>query len=278
MPLETSAAEYAADKPVIYLTFDDGPSSDKVTEHILDVLADHNATATFFVTGLRAQASPEKIQLIIDAGHVLGNHALSHSPLTSLTDQRIVEEFSITNKYVSDAGGSSMHCFRAPFGDTDPRVNGIAREMGMRPIGWNIDTRDWDPLTHQNDITVQLEDSYDNSIVLMHDGPMSRWRTLAVFSKWMEEVGDLYEFRAIPSCLKPHGPTPHVPTPHADGQQPPAEVYTAVETEPQVTLAEVKITRTEKKTIPQLLDKLRTYELDLEPEVVAQTDNQITTY
>ena len=49
-----------ANKPVIYLTFDDGPSSDDVTERLLDILAIYNARATFFVTGARARAAPGK--------------------------------------------------------------------------------------------------------------------------------------------------------------------------------------------------------------------------
>ena len=113
------AADSNTQKPIVYLTFDDGPSGDNVTEHILDVLAEHNAKATFFVTGSRVRANPEKIARIIYDGHVLGNHTLNHSHLTTLSDQQIAEEFIMTSEYVFDAGGPGLNCFRAPFGATD---------------------------------------------------------------------------------------------------------------------------------------------------------------
>lgn len=264
---QASTEKAPRDKPVIYLTFDDGPSSDKVTERILDVLAEHDAKATFFVTGIRARANPEKIAKIFNAGHALGNHAFSHRDLTTLTDHRVGEEFSTTNKYVYAAGVPAINCFRAPFGTTSKRVNAIAGQMGMRSVGWDIDTRDWDERVDPEHLGVQLEDSYHESVVLMHDGPSSRWRTLAVFTRWMEDVSDIYDFKALPECVQPQTETfaaLHAPIP---------ENAPIPEIKPQLVAPEEPLL-----TIADILKKLAAYEFSLYPEVVAQNESQQTTY
>lgn len=251
---QAGTEQQSINKPTVYLTFDDGPSADGVTERLLDVLARYDATATFFVTGARVRANPEKIVRILAAGHGLGNHTHSHGNLTLLGDQQVQNELSITNVYVRAAGGPRLSCFRPPFGSTDGRVDGIAQRMGMRSVGWTIDTRDWDPYIDKNHLATQLQDSRDKSVVLMHDGPKSRWRTLQVFSMWMEDNAHLYQFEALPECTQP------LPATFAklESTLPPYK--------------REKIT----ETIPELIAKLRSYKFSLEPEVVAQIDGRLS--
>ena len=196
-------ADAHIDKPVVYLTFDDGPSGDGVTEQLLDVLELHNAKATFFVTGARVLANPEKIRRTYQAGHAIGNHTVNHGRLTELFDHQIAAELSATNLYVMEAGGPAMTCFRAPFGGVNQNVINIADSMGLRSVGWTIDTRDWDPYTDMRDVALQLERARNKSVVLMHDGPQARWRTLRLFTRWIEDVGHLYSFKALPECVQP---------------------------------------------------------------------------
>jgi len=249
--------EQSGDKPVVYLTFDDGPSSDDVTDRVLAVLERYDAKATFFVTGERARARPEKIAKIASAGHGLGNHTHSHGILTLADDQKIVDELYVTDVYVRAAGVPELSCFRAPFGVTNARVDSIAESMGLQSVGWTIDTRDWDPYSDEDYLARQLEDSRHESVVLMHDGPSLRWRTLQVFSNWMEESAHLYQFEALPECVQP------APAVFADLDAP-LPAYTREEVE---KVAE---------TIPELIAKLRNYEITLDAEVVAQIDSDLS--
>ena len=196
-------ADAHVEKPIVYLTFDDGPSGDGVTDELLDVLERHNARATFFVTGARVLANPEKIRLIYRAGHALGNHTVSHTRLTNLFEHQIAAELSATNLYVMEAGGPPMTCFRAPFGAVNQKVVSIADSMGMARVGWTIDTRDWDPYADIRDIASQLERARHKSVVLMHDGPRARWRSLKLFTRWIEDFGHLYSFEPLPECERP---------------------------------------------------------------------------
>ena len=246
-------ADIQRKKPVVYLTFDDGPSSDPVTDQILRVLKRHNAKATFFVTGLRAQANPEKIRQIIDAGHALGNHTLSHGRLTNLFDHQVASELGATNSHVLDAGAPPMSCFRPPFGSYNKSVVEIASRMGLHRVGWSIDTRDWDRNVTSEEIEIQLEDVQNDSVVLMHDGPRARWRSLDVFTRWMDDMGHLYSFEVVPECALPND------APMQLALAPPVISGSTKPQDPEMT-------------IPALLKKLRAYKIELRPEVVARSD------
>jgi len=280
------------EKPVVYITFDDGPSSDGVTDELLEVLERHNAKATFFVTGDRARANPAKIRSIIAAGHAIGNHTTSHSRLPDLFDHQVAAELSSTNLYVLDAGGPAMSCFRAPFGAVNQQVVAIADRLGLSKVGWDIDTRDWDPYTNINEIAVQLEDAQHNSVVLLHDGPNARWRSLRVFTRWIDDVGHLYSFEALPECLKPSSQSNPVVTLAAiqSDRQPASnkgkaikiaaksapvfstvaihsEVKSAIQpvkaTIKESVVAEQPVVEFKEQTIHGIIDKLRNYEITL---------------
>ena len=245
-------------RPVVYLTFDDGPSADMVTDAVLQILAKHGATATFFVTGQRVRREPEKISEIVYAGHAIGNHTLNHSKLTQISDAEVVRELQTASEVILQAGGPPATCFRPPFGSTDSRVNRLAGELGLVPVGWSIDTRDWERSTSTTEIADALARTSDNSIVLMHDGPTYRGKTLLALSSWMETQAHRFQFRALPECssggevlqladVKPAESSPVI----AKYQEP--RKHEPVEQEAIAPVVETP------KTIPQLLRKIRSY-------------------
>ena len=73
------------------ITFDDGPNP-AVTPGVLELLARHNVTATFFLIGQRVRAFPALAREIASSGHAIGNHTETHPSLTFLTPGRIAEE------------------------------------------------------------------------------------------------------------------------------------------------------------------------------------------
>src|SRR5690606_32267549 len=83
------------EKPLIALTFDDGPQPE-FTEEILQILADYNAKATFFVTGAEMEQNPEQGKKIVAAGHELGNHSYSHKTMVLRTPSFVREEIAKT--------------------------------------------------------------------------------------------------------------------------------------------------------------------------------------
>ena len=129
----------------VALTFDDGPN-DAATPQLLDVLARYGVRATFFVMGDFARARPEIVRQVVAAGHVLGNHTMSHPRLSTQSAARIRKELADCNAVLEEITGASVKFFRPPFGARRPYVLRAAREMGLTPVMWNVTGYDWNPI------------------------------------------------------------------------------------------------------------------------------------
>ncbi len=275
---EVSARAGSDNRPVVYLTFDDGPSADMVTDELLHVLARHNATATFFVTGQRVRREPDKIAQIVYAGHAIGNHTHSHAKLTEVSDAQALSELKTASEVILAAGGPPPTCFRPPFGSTDSRINKVASRLGLVPVGWSIDTRDWEKSTSIEAIGQALNRTSQDSIVLLHDGPSYRGKMLLAFSAWMETEAHRFQFRALPECgsggavvqlAEVRSSETQLPQPQLSKVQATAEVVAtyAQETavpEPVAVVSDwVPPVANPNATIPELLAKIRAYRFDL---------------
>ena len=157
------------------LTFDDGPNGD-TTLRLLDVLAKHEVRATFFVIGRFVRKQPGIVQAVARAGHIVGNHTMTHPWLHIQTDARIREELRTCNIAIEDTLGASVRFFRPPHGARRPYVLDYARELGLTTVQWNIIAKDWQPQesasivkTIERGITRNRRRNHSTNIVL-HDG------------------------------------------------------------------------------------------------------------
>jgi peptidoglycan/xylan/chitin deacetylase (PgdA/CDA1 family) len=124
------------------LTFDDGPNP-AWTPQLLDILAQHNVKATFFLVGRYAEAEPVLTRYIADAGHLVGNHSWSHPNLALASAARVRDELKRTKYALEQIIGKQVRHFRPPFGARRPEVLHSARQLGMIPVLWNAMTTDW---------------------------------------------------------------------------------------------------------------------------------------
>jgi len=129
----------------IALTYDDGPNP-TATPHLLEVLARHQVRATFFLIGKFVRQCPDLVRQIAAAGHLIGNHTMTHPWLPFHSAARIREELSACNKSLEDTLGAPVHYFRPPHGARRPYVLRTARELGLIPVQWNIIAGDWKPI------------------------------------------------------------------------------------------------------------------------------------
>ncbi|MEO8736533.1 MAG: polysaccharide deacetylase family protein [Edaphobacter sp.] len=159
----------------IALTYDDGPNDD-ATERLLEVLARHEVHATFFLIGSFVRQRPALVRSIAAAGHVIGNHTMTHPWLSWQSSARIREELAGCNAVLEDTLGTAVRFFRPPHGARRPVVLRIARELGLTAVQWNITAFDWNPLSAAEilaNITRGIERNQRRgraSNVLMHDG------------------------------------------------------------------------------------------------------------
>lgn len=151
-------------KPMLALTFDDGPGAE--TEKLLEVLEKYNARATFFMVGTRVPQYPETIKKMQEIGCELGNHTSDHQNLTKLSDTEIKSVIQSVSDQVAEAtGGSPTTVTRPPYGVFDDHVKAAAPNP---LIMWSVDTLDWK--TKNVESTVKsVNSATDGDIVLMHD-------------------------------------------------------------------------------------------------------------
>ncbi|MEV5282511.1 polysaccharide deacetylase family protein [Streptomyces sp. NPDC051994] len=185
----------------VSITIDDGPSA-VWTPKILAVLKQYGVKATFCMIGPQAQANPALVKEVVADGHRLCDHTVSHDeqmnkkpvPYQSaqvLDAQKMIEEA---------AGGAKVQYFRAPGGAFTPDNRHIAATHGMRPLGWNVDTKDWkQPGTAQIVQTVKQE-LKNGPIVLFHDGGGDRAQTVAALKQvlpWLAQQGYVFSFPKV---------------------------------------------------------------------------------
>jgi peptidoglycan/xylan/chitin deacetylase (PgdA/CDA1 family) len=126
----------------VALTFDDGPNP-KCTPKLLETLAERGVRATFFLVGQYAAAEPALVRRIAEGGHAIGNHSWTHPNLAFCGEARIREELKRTSLELESITGQRVDLFRPPFGARRPAVFRIAKELGMRPVLWNVIVGDW---------------------------------------------------------------------------------------------------------------------------------------
>ena len=159
----------------VALTFDDGPN-DAATPQLLDVLARHGVRATFFNMGNFARERPEIVRQVAAAGHLVGNHSMSHPRLSTEPAARLRQELRDCNALLEDITGQAVIFFRPPFGARRRMVMRVGRELGLTPVLWNVTGYDWNPIgvegilsNLENGIAQNRRDGRGSNL-LLHDG------------------------------------------------------------------------------------------------------------
>lgn len=151
-------------KPMIALTYDDGPSM--YTQELLDVLKENNSTATFFVLGLQVNKNKEVISQMIENGNQVGNHSYDHKRLTTLNDEELYNQVNNTDNLVYETALYKPFVMRPPYGSTS---EDLIEKLQKPIIKWSIDTRDWESRDAETINQIILDNVKDGDIILMHD-------------------------------------------------------------------------------------------------------------
>jgi peptidoglycan-N-acetylglucosamine deacetylase len=153
----------------IALTFDDGPN-DPHTLNLLEVLANYDVRATFFLIGQYVRHRPDIAREIARRGHVIGNHTFTHPLLIFEPSNRIRREILQCRETITAAVGEHSNLFRPPWGGRRPGVFGLVRCLGLEPIMWNVTGYDW-RAPSANYIEQKVSGRVrGGDVVLLHDG------------------------------------------------------------------------------------------------------------
>jgi len=150
------------DQKKIWITFDDGPD-EKVTPYLINVLAEFNIKATFFIIGNQAKKHPELVKLIINNGHKIGNHSFSHLSGYSTNNNKYLQDVEQAKKYIDS------DIFRPPYGKITPlQIKNLKKDFKI--IMWDIMSWDFKENISSNKIYKNVINNIENgSIILFHN-------------------------------------------------------------------------------------------------------------
>lgn len=154
---------------VVFLTFDDGPSSEQ-TERVLNVLDKYRATACFFCIGEQLQKYPELAEKIVEKGHLIGNHSYSHnSKFPLFSSKRMAKDLAKCDELLDIISSDRKRLFRPPFGVTNPTIAKVVKQEKYISIGWNIRTFDTVDSSFDKILRKVDRNLKPGSIILLHD-------------------------------------------------------------------------------------------------------------
>ncbi|MEU5275327.1 polysaccharide deacetylase family protein [Streptomyces asoensis] len=182
----------------VNITIDDGPDP-QWTPKVLDVLRENGVKATFCMVGTQAKAHPDLVKAVVAAGHRLCDHTVSHdTSMDKKPDSYQSQQILDAERMITEAsGGVRPQYYRAPGGAFTPYSRNLAASRGMRPLGWNVDTKDFErPGTAAIVATVKNEVA-GGPTILFHDAGGERSQTVEALREilpWLRQQGYTFGF------------------------------------------------------------------------------------
>ena len=191
---------------VMYLTFDDGPS--EYTGKILDLLDRYNMKATFFMLDGAMKVNPDAVKSIVDKGHAVGLHGVSHKKDTFYCGaEGPLKEMEQTNNTLESIVGFKTCLIRTPYGSSPYLTQKQYINLASHDYliwDWNIDSKDWaykNPYRTFNATTKLIKTTKNEPKVILFHDMKNIVETLELFLKWMSE--NEYTSREITPELVP---------------------------------------------------------------------------
>jgi peptidoglycan/xylan/chitin deacetylase (PgdA/CDA1 family) len=155
-------------RPEAALTYDDGPGES--TRAILDLLASHDARATFFMVGGEVERDPELAREVVAAGHEVGSHSMHHLDHDHETPADAVADMVAGAAAIAGVLGLEPRLYRAPYGYFVQETAAEADRRGWSCIAWSAEGRDWEEDATAESVADRIRPLLvPGAIVLLHD-------------------------------------------------------------------------------------------------------------
>lgn len=194
----------------VNITIDDGPDP-RWTPQVLDVLQKHDVKATFCMVGAHAKAHPDLVKKVVAAGHRLCDHSMDHDTTmdkkpVAYQERQILDAKKLIEEAAGD--GAKVEYYRAPGGAFTPDSRRIAAANGMRPLGWNVDTKDFGKPGVAAIVNAVKREIGNGPTVLFHDGGGNRTQTVAALDQVLAWLKDQGRPTGFPIRTDPEAPAP----------------------------------------------------------------------
>ena len=166
---EKIRGNYERDDNMVALTFDCA-YGETYTDWILDTLKEYDVHVTFFMTGRWMGNHGPWIERIIEEGHEIGNHSMTHPRLTEANQKTIAKEIKGPIDILLERHGYRTHLFRCPYGAGNNKVNAISRFYGCEVIQWGQTAKDASGWDGERIIDLVLREVEPGDIILFHNG------------------------------------------------------------------------------------------------------------
>ena len=191
----------------VYLTFDDGPSSN--TDEILDILKQYDVKATFFVTGKKQEMYEPLYRRIVEEGHTLGMHSFSHRyHEIYASEEAFTEDLESLQEFLYEMTGVWSRFYRFPGGSSnevsDVPMEQLAEyltEEDIYYLDWNVSCGD---ATGRNLRPQQIADNvtenvlkYHTAVVLLHDAS-DKISTVEALPLIIEKLQSMEQVEIVP--------------------------------------------------------------------------------
>ncbi|MEH7014205.1 polysaccharide deacetylase family protein [Neobacillus niacini] len=178
---------------LVALTFDDGPHP-VFTPQILDILAKHDAKATFFVTGNKVVRFPDLLKREVKEGHEIANHTFHHI-YGNITSARLSSELEETDKIIKKFTGLKPSLYRPVGGFYNDVIINTALKNGKEVVlwSWDQDSRDWANPPASQICSYIKKGVKPGNIILFHDWRGSEYTQTCSTVKALDNILDFLD-------------------------------------------------------------------------------------
>ncbi|GHG26602.1 polysaccharide deacetylase family protein [Streptomyces filamentosus] len=182
----------------VNITIDDGPDP-RWTPQMLDILKENDVKAVFCMIGPQAKRHPDLVKRVVAEGHRLCDHTMTHDTTmdrkpVAYQKQQILDALRMIEEA---SGGTEVQYYRAPGGAFTPDSRKIAAAAGMRPLGWNVDTKDFERPGAAAIVATVKSELPNGPTILFHDGGGDRSQSVTALREvlpWLKEQGRTFSF------------------------------------------------------------------------------------
>ena len=176
----------------VYLTFDDGPIPN-CTPQVLDILAQYNVKATFFMVAENADRYPDILALVQAEGHTIGNHTYHHMRGQKATTQDYMQDINLAQQVLHTT------LFRPPHGRLKYSQKKALKQAGYTIYLWDVLTHDYNPAySVEKMLAIVQRYTRNGSIIVLHDSLKSRDRMLKLLPQMIEWlIAEGYEIKQL---------------------------------------------------------------------------------
>lgn len=171
------------------ITFDCAWGADDIP-HILEILDQYEAKATFFIVGLWAEKYPDMVKLMDQKGHEVANHGYAHLHMASIPEEKMVEDIERCSETLNKITGGSVRLFRPPYGEYNALLVRASKKLGYPMIQWDCDSLDWKKtMTKENIYDRVIKKTSNGSIILFHNDTQFTEDVLPDILKTLKDTG-----------------------------------------------------------------------------------------